>query len=1074
MNEILYEVLMKRMLLTFAVCTFGIALFVHTQAYARTIALVFDDSRSMWGSNKYVYANYAAQTLLTLLENDDELNVVLMSSPEQYTEVPVGRSRQSFINETIKRDWTPQGQTPYQAVSTAMDALRKSRIETTLLRRQEQNWLIITTDGDFNDYNPQSKAEIMEFIAATKGKVRVAFILISPGDKTNPMWEVPRDWQEIAPGQVNIHAVSPDDLTQKIREIAASITGRDDKEVPARTQGNTIEFSSYFPVRRVTVFEQAKERQPVTLERVVSKEHGTLQDMSIESYTISSIQGDNPLQPQGTFSGKVSHCIGSSVMPSGEYTLRFDQDVQNRNIQVLVEAAVDFKVNLYNEQDRQIPSRDNRYRVCAHEEIEIAVQFYAQGTNDILPISDAAREKLTIVPFLNGQKKDIDFHFDETKQMFRSKALNVTPGEQSLSIETSCPGYFHLKSNILTITGQKCRRDVSLIPSKDTVKVPYVYSQSMKQVDETVNLRLQTQERTARIQSGKYELSSAGIPPGIALDVQGRELTRSNPAVTLTGLKPGKPVQVQVLRDKSYREEAPTDIELEITSKNQLVKSSTCSITLLPVSRDITLTPLQDDWSASLNGLDQTEPLTLELRADGRLVNTDEYKNWSFKVQGPPQLNLDINPIQTASSIDLNLRPSGRIEPGKKTIQVTARGPFPHDYQRTTVKLDIQNAPLSFKSSKQDVQVPYVFSKRFQPVDTPLSLELLQIQQTGTFQPGSFELMAEGIPPGILLRIQGKELTRSKPTLTLTGLKPGTSIPVQILRDKTFVEEAPALVKLEMSSNNPLIMWKTSNSSFSLIPKPRAITLKPLQEKWSAVVTDLDEAEPLAVELRIDAELVRQDEYKHWTFEKKEPSRFNLDLIRYSETSSIALQPLYVFCSSCLTATGAKEVELTAQGPFPLEKKTITATFHILDAPWWKKCLTLIVLIASLIIFFWWLIGIYKKPRFASGSLITFQSTLSSGKQRNPHSMKLAGNWFFRWLVPYIPEKKRIGNFTFTAHKQPNTIAISKDQERAEVWVDGTLQDRPWRTDIRIRPNTILEERTNGRINEYKYQGRRR
>lgn len=52
---------------------------VTTLSFAKNIFVVYDDSKSMNKDNRSVYANYAMQTLISLLEEDDNLTITKMS-----------------------------------------------------------------------------------------------------------------------------------------------------------------------------------------------------------------------------------------------------------------------------------------------------------------------------------------------------------------------------------------------------------------------------------------------------------------------------------------------------------------------------------------------------------------------------------------------------------------------------------------------------------------------------------------------------------------------------------------------------------------------------------------------------------------------------------------------------------------------------------------------------------------------------------------------------------------------------------------------------------------------------------
>ncbi len=101
--------------------------------------------------------------------------------------------------------------------------------------------------------------------------------------------------------------------------------------------------------------------------------------------------------------------------------------------------------------------------------------------------------------------------------------------------------------------------------------------------------------------------------------------------------------------------------------------------------------------------------------------------------------------------------------------------------------------------------------------------------------------------------------------------------------------------------------------------------------------------------------------------------------------------------------------------------------------------------------------------------MITYQRKQSHIESR-PVTESLPGNWFSRWLIPYIPEKKSIRKITFTPGNTSGSVTVTKDQERDNVTVDGSPQDRPWRHDLKLGRNSTLEEEFGNQTERYTYK----
>ena len=89
----------------------------EVQAAKKIISVVYDDSGSMKG-DRWVYANYATQALIALLNEQDELYLTYMSSPSKAEKVDLGNIEKVIQNI---QNWNHTGSTPGQAIDTAWE-----------------------------------------------------------------------------------------------------------------------------------------------------------------------------------------------------------------------------------------------------------------------------------------------------------------------------------------------------------------------------------------------------------------------------------------------------------------------------------------------------------------------------------------------------------------------------------------------------------------------------------------------------------------------------------------------------------------------------------------------------------------------------------------------------------------------------------------------------------------------------------------------------------------------------------------------------------------------------------------
>jgi len=436
-----------------------LCLFNNMDIFARTIALVFDDSGSMWrpadekkeSQRIWIYANYAAQILNALLRSDDKFVFVKMSDQKLES---MKTDSQSSIDK-IRQEWTPGGsKTPYEAVEKAMNEILKSEsLKDDKIDEQKQDWLIIMTDGEFG-YNGKLKMNNRDkkyiekqtkiFFQKTKGKVRIAFFLIGKKADIN----VPKIWKLIAPAQVEILNVRPEEITYEMQKIAAFITGRDFQYANIDRYRNIIEFKSLFPVKRITVLEQNIKDDLSSVMEVAAPDG---KYVSIKEYDVEN----NP-KSKINLIAKISHCEKqkenvSIIMPDGKYIIKFKENLDNdKKIQVLIETAVDFKISLI--------QRDKPF--CINELFDVSITFYKAGTNELLTLNRKNTKDLN-VNAIYGNKKH-KFNFNPTKKIYDSLKLKADDFEKPLSVEAKYPGYFYLKSNIFNIFAEECFGDIKI------------------------------------------------------------------------------------------------------------------------------------------------------------------------------------------------------------------------------------------------------------------------------------------------------------------------------------------------------------------------------------------------------------------------------------------------------------------------------------------------------------------------------------------------------------------------------------------------------------------------------------
>ncbi len=157
---------------------------------------------------------------------------------------------------------------------------------------------------------------------------------------------------------------------------------------------------------------------------------------------------------------------------------------------------------------------------------------------------------------------------------------------------------------------------------------------------------------------------------------------------------------VEILRNREYQADKPSEIKLKIFSDDSMVhwEKDQSVFTLKPVPRNITLEPVNNQWRVSVLDLKQAPPFDLLLKADGNLISQDEIKAWSIQYNTSGRIELDIKPDNARSLFHLQPRPykcsACWTSSGNLQVELNAKSPFPSETCRNIVSLNIEDAPF--------------------------------------------------------------------------------------------------------------------------------------------------------------------------------------------------------------------------------------------------------------------------------------------------------------------------------------------------------------------------------------------
>jgi hypothetical protein len=339
----------------------------------KIVALVYDDSGSMWEQSGNVpidnwkYANYALQSFVSLLEKQDQLRVVSMSSPTVPEPIELDeRLRQHEIDQI--RTWTGKRNTPLEALQTAINELGKA-VDSN---KNSDFWLIVLTDGIFNELNHleqklsatqieenknalfTSLRELKEKMDQNGASFHSTLIPIESYLSTEEleiMADFKRQWTESSAGNVLV-SNGEQDIIQRINEVAALMTNRDPSEqkkfdLHPVWDGNQLVLESPFPLRRITLIEQSAAENASFKEFYINNQR--IEQGMEGPYKVITPDDPAKLHPpiQGTFT-HFKNVNGDGVVDRGTYKIVFEKPLleeQQESIKILAEPAIDFRVN---------------------------------------------------------------------------------------------------------------------------------------------------------------------------------------------------------------------------------------------------------------------------------------------------------------------------------------------------------------------------------------------------------------------------------------------------------------------------------------------------------------------------------------------------------------------------------------------------------------------------------------------------------------------------------------------------------------------------------------------------------
>lgn len=380
----------------------------------KIISVVYDDSGSMEG-DRWVYASYAMQALVALLNEQDELYITYMSDKSNARTVSL-----SDLNKAVEgiRTWsTKAGETPGKAVKTARDHLDTVSCSDP----SAQYWLIIMTDGSITGISLQETLNSYKNNQMPNGsRLNTAYMAMGTGART-----------AVEDRKNGLYTFAPDDnsITAVMAEMANLISSRMNADKVKQVDDKTISFHSDLPLYSISILAQQSSAKVVS---AVSAEE-TLninRNIALDAYepfgnTSKKLFGNAAvinLQGGGT----------SRVIQSGTYTITFSEPVDVDNLLVQYEPAIGLKMVV----TRDGIEVDAATELQKDDKVDIELVPIIPGTDQRISDSDLPKGISWHIDYVVGSNNTV-----ESKNGKILTGVKLLPGDNMVYGTMALPGF---------------------------------------------------------------------------------------------------------------------------------------------------------------------------------------------------------------------------------------------------------------------------------------------------------------------------------------------------------------------------------------------------------------------------------------------------------------------------------------------------------------------------------------------------------------------------------------------------------------------------------------------------------
>ena len=342
------------------------------RASKKIISVVYDDSGSMTGA-RWSYTNYAMQSLIALLNEQDELYITFMTDPETSEAVDT-----SDLTSAIKKihDLSEMGETPGKALDTARNKLDTISESDT----SSQFWLVIITDGQI-DMTMTLQNKLDSFKNNTmSNSTGLNVVYLGMGDAVKAV-------EDRGNNLYTYEADSDTEIVGTLQEVATLISGRLNADEVKQIDDKTISIKSTLPLYSISILSQ-KSAAKVTQAKTKEEKLNVQRNISIDATDLLYGESLKSLYGNASVINKVNDKNDAQIIPAGSYTVSFSEKIDINDMNIQIEPAIALKAEI----SRNGVVIDDTSKLNDGDVVDIKIVPVIPGTDIVIPDSDLPKQ----------------------------------------------------------------------------------------------------------------------------------------------------------------------------------------------------------------------------------------------------------------------------------------------------------------------------------------------------------------------------------------------------------------------------------------------------------------------------------------------------------------------------------------------------------------------------------------------------------------------------------------------------------------------------------------------------------